>query len=186
MRARLAIVGIGNPLARDDGVGPEVVRRLRERLPEHSDVLLHTLEGDLLEIADHLDRAERFILVDAVAGESPGRIVIGQPAERAWAPSFHQTDIATVMRALAAMGVADPFPAWELWGVTIRPPTELGEGLSPQVEAAAEALVERLLGAALGASPAPTAASRTTRRPAGRARPRRRRAPRGRARAGTG
>jgi hydrogenase maturation protease len=140
----LAIIGIGNSLAGDDGVGPEVVRLLGERLGASETVLLHTLTGDLLEIADWLERAERFIFVDAVAGAEPGQIVIGQPAERAYAPSFHQADIATVMRSLAAMGVADPFPAWEVWGITIRPPTELCEGLSPAVAAAASELTDRL------------------------------------------
>lgn len=148
-RARLAILGIGNSLAGDDGVGPEVVRRLRERLPDCAEVLLHTLEGDLLEIADWLECAERLVFVDAVAGEEPGHIVVGQPAERAYAPSFHQADIGTVMRSLAAMGVADPFPAWEVWGVTIRPPTELREGLSPVVAAAAAELVAKLCDLAL-------------------------------------
>jgi hydrogenase maturation protease len=145
-RAKLAIVGIGNALAGDDGVGPEVVRRLRELLPEDERVALHTLEGDLLEIADWLDRTERLVLVDAVAGAEPGTLVIGQGAERAWAPSFHQADIATVLRSLHALDVVEHFPAWEVWGITIRPPEELRFGLSEEVAAAAEAMVERLLG----------------------------------------
>ena len=155
-RARLAIIGIGSPLAGDDGVGPAIVRELRQRLPEDEHIILHTLEGDLLEIADWLDRAERFIFVDAVAGREAGTIVIGQPVERAYAPSFHQADIGTIMRSLALLGVADPFPSWEVWGVTILPPTELGEGLSPAVATAADAMVERLctlLGAMPGRSP---------------------------------
>jgi hydrogenase maturation protease len=144
-RVRLAIIGIGNTLAGDDGVGPEVVRRLRLRLGKRDDVLLHSIDGDMLEIADWLDRAERLVLVDAVTGDEPGRIVVGEPVERAWAPSFHQADIATTMRSLAALGLVDSFPAWEVWGVTILPPQELGEGLSPEVERAAAELVDRLL-----------------------------------------
>lgn len=144
-KARVALVGIGNPLAGDDGVGPEVVRALAESMAPDPQVLLGVLEGDLLEVADWLPRAEHFLFVDAVAGEPPGEVVIGTQGVRAWAPSFHQSDLATTIETLRRMGVAEPFPTWELWGVSILPPRELGTGLSPPVAAAAESLRLRLL-----------------------------------------
>ncbi|HPC83486.1 MAG TPA: hydrogenase maturation protease [Thermoanaerobaculaceae bacterium] len=144
-KARVAVVGIGNPLAGDDGVGPEVVRALSESMAPDPRVLLGVLEGDLLEVADWLPKAEHFLFVDAVAGEPPGEIVVGAPAVRAWAPSFHQSDLATTLETLRRMGVAEPFPTWALWGVSILPPRELGTGLSPPVAAAAERLRLRLL-----------------------------------------
>lgn len=144
-KARVALVGIGNPLAGDDGVGPEIVKALAEIMAPDPQVLLGVLEGDLLEVADWLPRAEHFLFVDAVAGEPPGEVVIGAPGVRAWAPSFHQSDLATTMETLQRLGVAEPFPTWELWGVSILPPRELGEGLSPPVAAAAESLRLRLL-----------------------------------------
>lgn len=143
-RARIAVLGIGNPLAGDDGVGPAVVKALAERAGPDPRVLLGVLEGDLLEVADWLPRAQHFLFVDAIAGEPPGEVVIGAPGVRAWAPSFHQTDLATTMETLQRMGVVEPFPTWELCGVSILPPRELGEGLSPPVAAAAESLRLRL------------------------------------------
>ncbi len=140
----LAIIGVGNTIAGDDGAGVEVVRRLRKELGAKQGIFLHTLEGDHFDIADLLDRAERFIFVDAVEGELPGELVFKGNLRRAFAPSFHQTDVAAVMNSLEALGVADPFPPWELWGVTIRPPAELGEGLTPVVEVAVERLCQRL------------------------------------------
>jgi hydrogenase maturation protease len=142
---RLAVVGVGNPLAGDDGVGVRVVERLRAVAPVGPDVFWGTLEGDLLAVADWLPCASHFIFVDAVAGGVPGTIVFGPNEGRAWAPSFHQTDLASTLRVLEAMRAADPFPTWEIWGITITPPEELGEGLSPAVAAAADQLVERLL-----------------------------------------
>jgi len=142
----LAIVGIGNTLAGDDGVGIEVIRRLKTTWDAEPCVFLHTLEGDHFEIADYLDKAERFIFVDAVAGERTGELVTMGDTRRAFAPSFHQNDIAAVMHSLAALGIIDPFPSWAIWGITIHPPSELGEGLSPQVEQAVEKLCRRLSG----------------------------------------
>ncbi|MCU0291494.1 MAG: hydrogenase maturation protease [Thermoanaerobaculaceae bacterium] len=142
---RLAVVGVGNPLAGDDGVGVRVVERLRALAPPGPDVFWGTLEGDLLAVADWLPCASHFIFVDAVAGGVPGTIVVGPSEGRAWAPSFHQTDLASTLRVLEAMGAASPFPTWEIWGITITPPEELGEGLSPAVAAAADQMVERLL-----------------------------------------
>jgi len=143
-KRRLAIVGIGNDLAGDDGVGVEVIRRLETKQAAGQGVFLHTLVGDHFEIADLLDQAERFIFVDAIEGERPGELVFMENTRRAFAPSFHQTDVATVMHMLEAIGIIDPFPAWEIWGVTIRPPSVLGEGLSPVVDQAVDKLCQRL------------------------------------------
>lgn len=140
----LAIVGIGNTFAGDDGAGVEVVRRLEKIRNTGASVFLHVLEGDHFEIADFLDRAERFIFVDAVEGERPGELVTLDGCLRACAPSFHQTDISAVMRCLEEIGIVDSFPRWEIWGITILPPSEIGEGLSPEVDTAVGLLCDRL------------------------------------------
>jgi len=139
-RARLAVVGIGNDLAGDDGVGVVVAGRLRARFRSRDDVLVATLAGDPFAVADLLGEAERFVFLDAVAGETPGELRRLRSAPRAFAPSMHHTDIGTVMASLAALEVVSPFPPWEILGVVIRPPEELGEGLSPEIAAAAERL----------------------------------------------
>lgn len=143
-RGKLAVIGVGNPLAGDDGVGVYVVERLAAVLPEAGRLLWGTLQGDLLAVADWLPRVSHLVFVDAVAGALPGQIVTNPAAVRAWAPSFHQTDLASTLDVLGAMGVADPMPTWEIWGVTIEPPAELGEGLSPAVAKAVDELIEQL------------------------------------------
>jgi hydrogenase maturation protease len=146
---RLAVIGIGNTLAGDDGAGIRVIGRLRELLDGKvpGDVLLDTLEGDLLEVTGMLDRVGRFVFVDAVAGAPPGRIEFSRRASRAFAPSFHQTDIGTLMTRLEGLGMADPYPDWEVAGITIEPPRTLGEGLSPAVGSAVEELARILMAA---------------------------------------
>jgi hydrogenase maturation protease len=144
-RARIAIVGIGNTLAGDDGVGVVVADRLGRRWADRREVLVETLPGDLFAVAELLDLADEFLFVDAIAGEIPGEIRVLGSAQRAFAASLHQTDIGTVLQSLKRLELADPFPAWQVWGITIDPPTELGEGLSPPVAAAADELERRIV-----------------------------------------
>jgi len=143
-RRRIAVVGIGNDLAGDDGAGLEVVRLLEPAWQNDDRVLLRRLEGDMLAVADLLPLANEFMFVDAAAGEVAGEMVRGAKIQRAFAPSFHQTDIASVMQSLEALKLVEPFPSWELWGVTILPPTELHQGLSPAVARAAHQLADAL------------------------------------------
>jgi hydrogenase maturation protease len=141
---KVAVVGIGNTLAGDDGLGIEVIRRLQPTWDGHPQVLLAALEGDLMAVADLVPEAGHFLFVDAVAGDEPGHLQVSTESCRAFAPSLHQADITTVMSALAAIALVDPFPAWEVWGIVIRPPRQLGEGLSPLIEAAVKELIPRL------------------------------------------
>lgn len=143
---RLAVVGIGNTIAGDDGAGIRVIELLERMLDGNRPqwVVLGLLEGDLLAVTELIGAVDAFIFTDAVAGSPPGRIVRSTAVQRAFAPSFHQTDIGTLMARLEAIGLRDPFPEWEVRGITIDPPAKLGEGLSPAVEAAACELAETL------------------------------------------
>ena len=68
------VVGIGNTLCRDDGVGVEVVRRLAELpLPEHVEAFDGGTSG--LYLACVIENRRRVIVVDAIdAGEPPGTV----------------------------------------------------------------------------------------------------------------
>ncbi len=141
---RVAVIGIGNPFAGDDGAGPAVVRRLRDAWGKDPQVLLTELEGDLFGLADFLGRADRLILVDAAVGDRPGDVVRATGSPEGLAPSLHQVDVVAAMRTLEVLRVVDPFPPWELWGVTVALPLTLGEGLSPPVAAAVARLADRV------------------------------------------
>lgn len=151
---KIVVAGIGNTLAGDDGVGIEIVGWLREKWSAHPSVALEVLEGDLFAVADWLPTAQRFIFVDAADGETPGHCVLLRDCPRGFASSFHQSDIGAVMHTLRALDLVEPFPEWEIWGVTIRPPGELRCGLSAEVRSAALALaadLDRHLTAAVSA-----------------------------------
>lgn len=64
------VVGLGNPLAGDDGIGWHVAERLREHplLPDGVDVLQTT---DLLRLSDTLLDRPLVVLVDALLDDGP-------------------------------------------------------------------------------------------------------------------
>jgi hydrogenase maturation protease len=74
VRPRL-ILGLGNPIAGDDGVGAWVARRLADHpgLPGHTDVV--AAGTDLLRLAPVLLGRSQLILIDAISdGAEPGTL----------------------------------------------------------------------------------------------------------------
>ena len=73
-RAPDIVVGIGNVLRRDDGVGVEVAQRLAAcPLPDHVEVCDGGTLG--LDLACIIENRRRVVVVDAMdAGESPGTV----------------------------------------------------------------------------------------------------------------
>jgi len=68
------IVGVGNPLMGDEGIGPYAVRNL-SLLPMPADVEIIDCGCDLLNIISHIDKPKKIIVIDAIrAGGEPGRI----------------------------------------------------------------------------------------------------------------
>jgi hydrogenase maturation protease len=70
----ILILGIGNILLKDEGIGVHVVRRLKEMpLPENVEVLDGGTAG--LELVDFMENRRKLIVIDAVKnGERPGTI----------------------------------------------------------------------------------------------------------------
>ena len=68
----LLIVGLGNPLMGDDGVGAVLAESLAGRAD--ADVLIGGT--DLLRCAAQIEGRERVILIDAVIGDTPGEIIV--------------------------------------------------------------------------------------------------------------
>jgi hydrogenase maturation protease len=71
--SRPLVIGIGNPLRGDDGVGHEVVRRVRALGAVDADWL--TVHQLLPELAERLGATDLVVFVDASASSPPGRVV---------------------------------------------------------------------------------------------------------------
>jgi len=72
---RVLIVGIGNPLRSDDGVGLLVAQELFRELPAHGDVRVIATQQLTPEIAEFASYVERVLFVDAADGGEPGSLI---------------------------------------------------------------------------------------------------------------
>ncbi|MFL7867185.1 MAG: HyaD/HybD family hydrogenase maturation endopeptidase [Anaerolineales bacterium] len=142
------ILGVGNLLMSDEGVGVHVIQRLVAdyRLPERVQVLDGgTLGMDLLY---YLEGVENLLLVDAVqARKEPGTLVRLEgeavPAFMSIKISPHQLGVPDMLAAAKLKG--DCYPQRiVLWGV--QPELmEIGLDLSPKVESQVEPIIEKIL-----------------------------------------
>ena len=146
------VLGLGNPLRRDDGVGPRVTEELEGRgLPEGVETLDAGTGGlDLLHLIEGWDRV---VIVDAVdVGKStehlaPGQFVRFTPSEvhlveAAERFSFHHAGLAEVLALARALDRA--LPPIVVFGVQPGD-SGWGQGLSPEVEAGLPTLINAVL-----------------------------------------
>lgn len=134
------ILGIGNELLGDEGVGVHAARRLeREQLPKRTKIV--EVGTAILEALPELEQAERIIILDAMKdGRSPGtvyKIPLEQCSGAACIASMHGFDI---FRVMALAGRTTPPPVM-VFGVE---PGEVGWSmeLSPPVAASLPYLLE--------------------------------------------
>ena len=127
------IVGYGNPLRGDDGVGQAVARAFSSEAIEGVEALAcHQLAP---ELAERFAAAERVVLVDAAAGREAGEVsVVALQAAAARPPRLgHHFEPAELLRMAQAFYGRAP----EAYLVTVGAGSfELGEQLSPSVAAA--------------------------------------------------
>jgi hydrogenase maturation protease len=133
------VIGLGQPFAGDDGVGLEIVRRLREEgVPAEVEVLEASDASVLLTM---LETPRPVLVVDAVVGEGePGTIVELDEAHIGASPdrllSTHGLDVATVIGVARHVFADRATPRVRVIGVRIAEPSLREIGLSPAVRAA--------------------------------------------------
>jgi hydrogenase maturation protease len=139
------VVGIGQTLAGDDGVGLAVARALAA---EGMDARESTDASVLLAV---LAEGRRVVIVDAVVGGGrPGAVLHlagGALAAGVRPVSSHGLGVAEALEVARALHGDGAVREVEIVGVVIERPRALGSGLSPAVAAAvapAAALVRRL------------------------------------------
>jgi hydrogenase maturation protease len=143
---RILILGIGNLILRDEGVGVHAVRELeRKQLPAHVEVI----DGGtyLMDLLSIIQEAERIIVIDALkGGGEPGTIYRVTPddlmGETERTLSLHQVGLLEVLGMVRQLG-GDPQVV--IIGVE---PKEISWGmeLTPEVEAKLPKVIETVLG----------------------------------------
>jgi hydrogenase maturation protease len=150
-RPSLLVLGLGNLLLQDDGVGGAAVALLLERFNTPRDV--RVLDGGTLGLSllPYLEGAGAVILVDAVrADERPGSIIRldGEDVAPAVATrlSVHQVGVSDLLDGARWL---DRYPGRVVLLGLVPESMELAVGLSPLVRASLSDLVERVADEAL-------------------------------------
>jgi hydrogenase maturation protease len=137
------VVGLGNPILTDDGVGVKVAAAVRSALPPGASVDVVEASVGGLRLMEMLVGYERAILVDAFmgAGIAPGsvqRLTVEELAEMRAAQhtaSAHDADLTTALDLGRRMGL--PLPAEIIiYGIGAANVVDFGEEMTPAVAAA--------------------------------------------------
>lgn len=153
------VVGLGNPILGDDGVGWRIVEALERRLTQDGidrlaagDIELDRLAVGGLRLMERLVGYDRVVLVDAILGsDRPGTVSVGSLAETACRLAGHldSSHDATLVEALSAgraLGAHLPDEITVV-GVAVQCVDEFDERLSPPVAAAVDPAVVAILAA---------------------------------------
>ena len=148
--AKTVVVGLGNPLMGDDGLGIAVLEILRDRWEFEPEVEL--LDGGTwgMNLLHLIESAERVLLLDAInVGAAPGTTVVLErdelPRLFSMKLSPHQIDMREVL-ALAELRGALPeqIAAIGLQPERVEMSTELSPTLSGHMDVVLEKVTERL------------------------------------------
>ena len=142
----IGIVGLGNILMGDDGVGVRVAERLM-KLPLPPEV--EVIDGGVGSLSIPFHRFKKLILIDAVESqEPPGTVLLFSKEE------IMERGIDLLKLSLHGMGFDEVLSLLELWGeapqevflVGVVPErVEVGMELSPEVEKAIPLASEKVL-----------------------------------------
>jgi len=144
---RVTVMGIGNPLMRDEGIGIRVVEVLMTALEFPDNVTLVDAGTMGMTILNLFQDCDYMLVVDAIdgTGEAPGTVVRLSPEDLSpnqVMHSLHDVRLVDVIQTATLMGL---HPDVDCVGVQIEDMGELSIGLTPAVEAAVPAAVEAVL-----------------------------------------
>lgn len=144
---RITVLGVGNLLFRDEGVGIRVVERLLRHytFPENVSIVDGGVLG--LGLLGVISETDHLIVVDAVRHRAePGTLIRLEGDEvprRLYAKnSLHQVDL---LETLAVVPALDHQPETVILGVEPEDIETMSLELSPAVQAAVDPLIDRVL-----------------------------------------
>jgi len=141
------VIGVGNYLFGDEGVGVHVVKKLMElKLPEDVEVIDGGTGG--VALLEFFEKADRVIVVDAaLGGGEPGDVYVINPSQlereevRVLA-SLHEMNLYTLMEVAEELNI---LPEVIVVGVEPKEYNKMSTSLSREVEAALPKVIEKIL-----------------------------------------
>ncbi|OYT61084.1 hypothetical protein B6U81_03905 [Thermoplasmatales archaeon ex4484_30] len=132
------VIGLGNPLLGDDGVGIEVASIIEKEMP-HINVKKACVGG--MTLAEMVAGYKRAIIIDGIEGEGEGEVVeIDIKNLKARSMVGHDVDFATAVKILSRI---TKMPDIKILGIKIGKSC-WKEGLSPKIKATIPKVVEKV------------------------------------------
>lgn len=139
------VMGLGNDMLSDDGVGMLAARALVDELAGQADVIETSLHG--LALLDLFLGYRRAVLIDAVCtgANPPGTITEIDPATLSpvITPSPHYTGLPEMLVLADALQLDFP-QEFKIFAMEVADPHTVGFGLTPAVQAALPELTRRV------------------------------------------
>jgi hydrogenase maturation protease len=143
------IVGLGNPVRADDGVGLTVARVLRERLRGTPGVEVTELWAGGLRLVEAMLGYDRAFVIDAMCSGTnpPGtvrKLALADLGSARNATCVHDTSLPTALELCRRVGA--PIPSQiSFWGIEARDTESFSEELSDDVARAVPEAAEAIL-----------------------------------------
>ena len=143
------ILGLGNPILSDDGVGNRVALELEDRVAERQDVAVMETSMSGLSLIDLLAGYDKAIIVDAIqtAGGKAGQIYRLAPDafnNTRHASSPHDVNFATALELGSKLGIAMPKQI-VIYAIEVTDTSTFGEEFTPKVKKAIPKCVESVI-----------------------------------------
>ena len=146
--ARMLILGIGNPILRDDKVGHLLVQLLRNRL-SNPDIELQETSSVGLNLAELMAGFDFAIIIDAIkSGGNPGRVYCLKPHDLpARNPSQYDQHRTGLMQALElGKALGWPMPKdFSIVAIEAEDVVNFGDDLTPAVAEAIPSALQKVL-----------------------------------------
>ena len=130
------ILGLGNPILGDDGVGCSVAEFIGNRFGTDSGITVLSASVSLIRLLDEISGHHRLIIIDSITtGQAePGELMEIEFRKRSASPiSAHHFSIEQLQDIGNALGL--PMPEYvKIYGIEIVRPEVYKDGLSPALE----------------------------------------------------
>jgi hydrogenase maturation protease len=148
MEGGTVIIGMGNPLLSDDGVGIAVAHAVAERLKQRMNLTVMELHTGGIRLMEAMAGFKRAVVVDAMlSGAPPGTLQRFDSKDFVTTKntfSSHDTDFATAYDLGRMAGVPLPEQV-SFWGIEAREFDLFGEMFTDEVAAALPGAVNRIV-----------------------------------------
>ena len=147
-KMKTLILGIGNTVLSDDGVGCKVAQRLKRRMRGRSDITVKETSLSGLSLLDELTGYERLIIVDAIQtkGGKPGAIYKLSPSDfkTGRMAIIHDLGLFSTLELGRKLEMEMPREV-VIFAIEAKDMATFSEKLSPEVEKAIPKAVEAVL-----------------------------------------